>query len=279
MAGTGTEDDSKLSDVTKTTAQKRFVIFGDNFESGNTQSWIPESTGQPNCNCYFSSDCKVNDFCYWGPGGPFTEDVCNWRTPKPSGLPGNGCTEDVPNPGPICDGICSPSTLGSLFGHENTDLVIQGIELWSEAMLKPSLDGGGPVDPELAAQALGLPFKSESAAILLGRHVADVLILAGGMVFYDYFCHYENGDPDPEFWVDLSDDPCRYEAGVRSVDAIIAELHDAGSGMGLIDGIQGSCSQWGTLFEFRCGTGAAAIECVKNRIRGYRDFLTLPKEY
>jgi hypothetical protein len=273
LAGSGNEDGLKKIEV----AKKRAVVFADNFETGQTTAWIPDATNQPNCNCYFSGDCVSGTYCNWGPAGPFTEDICNWRQPKPNSVPGAGCDEDAPAAGPICDGICTPLQLGSLFGHEDPDLVVQGFELWSEAMLRPALNGGGPVDPDLAAEAMALPFKAEHAAVLLGRHTADILILAGGVVFYHYFCHFENNDPDPGFWVDLSDDPCRYEACSRSIDAVIAELYSPGSGMGLIDGIRRTCPNWHNIFDFSCGTGPAALECVKNRIRGYGEFLTVPK--
>ena len=255
----------------------RAAIFSDAFESGDASAWVPELLNIPNCNCYFSSDCPGNQFCYWGPGGPGMEDHCHWRLPKPQGMPGEGCFEDhVGGPGPICDGVCTDRRAGSLFGHEDPELVIEAIQLWAEAMLRPSLTGGGPVDPILSERALSLPFQAPQASIQIGRHVADMLILSGGSVFYDYFCHFEYDAEGPDYYVDLSGEPCAYQAGVLLIDAVIAELSQPGAGAGIIDRIPNHCSEWQSLFTARCPSGPEALDCIKSRVADYGTFLTRP---
>lgn len=253
-------------------------LFGDSFETGDTASWSEtEPPIIPNCNCYFSSDCPGGTFCYWGPGGPFTEDVCNWRSPKPQGIPGNGCTEDAAAAGPICDGFCTPSNLGSRFGHEDPWLLAQGVQLWGDALLLPSQAGGGPVDPALAAQALALDFDSPLTAPLLGRQVADVLVLTVGLEVYDYFCHYENGPETPEFWVDLSDDGCALSAGRLVLEAVIQEILDPGAGEAVIGRIPLYCSDWQGRFGPRCARGEASLDCLTQRVRETAQYLTTPR--
>ncbi len=256
--------------------QRQGPIFEDAFESGDTTAWIAESDVLPHCNCYFSGDCRAGLFCYWGPGGPGVEDNCNWRLPKPNGVPGEGCFVDTGSPGPICDGFCTESRTGSLFGHEDPLLVIEGIQHWAEAILAPSRAGGGPVDPDLAAQAMGLPFKSPHAAMILGRHVADVLILAGGLVFYEHFCHYEFGAESPLYFVDLSDEPCVYQAGLHLIEGLIAEIDTPGLGREIIDRIPEHCPDWQTRFTTRCLPGPGSLECLKQRIGNLAVFLTTP---
>jgi hypothetical protein len=131
-------------------AEAQNDVFDDSFESGDTGAW--SSTEPPllqNCNCYFSNDCTGGHFCFWGPAGPFTEDICGWRVPKPNGTPGVGCDADHDGPwGAICDGYCTPTSAGSPVGWEDPTLVAEAVRLWGEAMLAPAAAGGGPIDPE-----------------------------------------------------------------------------------------------------------------------------------
>ena len=256
-------------------------IFNDDFETGATLTWdetVPPPD-IPNCNCYFSSDCNAGFFCYWGPGGPFVEDHCNWRIPKPGGVPGANCDQDVDNAGPICDGHCTPSRAGSIFGLEDPTLVILGIRLWSAAILEPAAQGGGPVDPSLSAEALSLPFSGPSAAIILGRHVADMLAYTIDIVFYDHFCHFENHPGEAGPVVDLSSDDCRLQASLLVVDALTAEIEAKGSGEGSIWQIPMHCPAWGDMFAPRCPTGPEGLDCLYRRIQGAAELLTLPPQF
>lgn len=256
------------------------MMFDDNFEDGHTEYWS-QTMPEPRqwCDCYFSGDCSTGNFCNYGPGGFGIEDICEWATPKPSGTPGAGCDalHEGPWGGAICDGYCSPSSLGSFFGIEDRALVIQGVELWRDALLKPAEAGGGPVDPELSAAALALPFSRDDAAMLLGRYVNDLLILAASRDFYDHFCHFEQGHPDPNLFVDLSGDSCRLAAGRLVVDALVAELREPGSGGEAVAAIPAHCDNWDREFAPRC-RGLGALDCLSDRVRGMAELLTTPQK-
>lgn len=258
------------------------LIFKDDFESGNTTKWSvtmpPPDT--PNCNCYFSGDCNSGMFCDWGPAGPFTEDICNWRVPKPNGVPGGGCNIDHEGgPGPICDGYCSPSSNGSIFGHEEPELVIAAIQIWTRAMMEPALAGGGPMAADLAEEALNLPFKNPDAALLAGRHVADMLSLSVGLVFYEFFCHFEYHPNEPGNVIDLSGDPCRYEAGRLTMEALVAEMSQPGDAAAIVNRIPTFCPDWSQMFGPRCPSGPQSLNCLLMRIEGAARFLTIPTQY
>ena len=280
---------SNLAEHTDPSASKRNLpnrvapispIFKDGFESGGTFFWdqtFPEPL-IPDCNCYFSGDCASGLFCWWGPAGPFTEDICNWRLPKPNGVPGAGCTKDADEAGPICDGFCTSSEAGSIFGLEDPRLVVTGIRLWSAAILEPALSGGGPVDPELAAEALALPFASPLGAEILGRHVADMLSFAVDFLFYNNFCHFENHPGEPGPVIDLSGDPCKLEVAALVMDALVFELEFAGSGEPFISQIPEYCWNWQEMFGTRCPPGANVLECVYTRIQGAAQLLSRPPQ-
>lgn len=255
-------------------------IFGDPFESGDSGAWSISQPVTPSCNCYFNGDCVGGEFCNWG--SLPVQDSCIWRENKPEGVPGAGC--DLPHAGPwglgICDGVCAPSSLGSLLGWEDETLIDEGIRIWAEAILGPAVAGGGPVDPVLAQRALELKLKSPTAAITLGRHVADLLAFAGSPGFAQHFCHFEGhpGDPDPGLFVDLSDDPCRRAAAWSAVEALIAELDVAGSCAKIVSGIALSCPDWREMFGPRC-TGDDALSCVEQRIFDLGVFLGTPRSF
>ena len=67
----------------------------------------------PDCDCYFNSDCSAaTPTCVYstvggGPQGPTDPDrSCEWRRPKPLGVPGTGCDQHFTGGGGPCDGIC-----------------------------------------------------------------------------------------------------------------------------------------------------------------------------
>lgn len=251
-------------------AQPPDLIFQEGFNSGNWSAWrqIIAPNAQPNCNCYFSGDCESGNFCNWGPGGPFTEEFCNWRTPKPGGVPGNGCSTDAPAAGPICDGFCSPTSSGSVFADEKQRAVEEAVVAWTEALLRPAeRTGGGPVDPVAAQRALAVNFDRPFVAWTLGRHVADVLMLSASPRFYDFFCHFEAGHESPEFYVDLSTQPCHLQAGYLSARALLGEFLQTGEGVAELDRLKLICPQWQEMFAPRCPPGPDALECVKARVQ------------
>ncbi len=254
-------------------------IFGDEFEVGDDSAW---SQGfRETCTCYFSSDCFSGSFCDYGPGGFGTEDICTWVDNKPDGNPGTGC--DLPHTGPwggpICDGLCTASSLGSRIGREPQSLIQQGVQLWADALLLPAEAGGGPPDPALVEAVLGLGFESPEIAMNLGRQVNDVLILAGSPGFYEHFCHYEQhpDEPNPDIWVDLSEDACRANAARLAVDALLAELVEPGSGGGFIGQIAKVCGDWQQLFSSPCAAGPKALDCVEQRIEDAAVFIATPR--
>lgn len=259
-------------------------IFGDGLESGDDSEWSTSTGLRGHCTCYFSNDCPGSSFCNWGPGGPSTQDICTWVDNKPDGVPGAGC--DMPHIGPwggdICDGVCSPSALGSRIGREPRELIQLGVQLWADAMLLPAEAGGGPPDPSLVEAVLDLDFAAPDVAMSLGRQVNDLLILAGSPGFYQHFCHYEQhpDEPNPDLWVDLSQDACRAGAARRLVDALQAELIDAGSGAEIVDQIPEICADWRRLFGSPCSGVSEALACVKQRIEDAAVFIsTAPKPW
>lgn len=260
-------------------AQAEVPLFEDDFESGTLNSWDEVmSPSFPNCNCYFSGDCVGGFFCYWGPGGPATEDICNWRTPKPSGVPGAGCLFDVVAWGPVCDGLCSPSTLGSLYGYEDPQLVVDVIQLWSAAIMEPAIQGGGPVDPDLAAQARSAAFILPDLIDLLGRHVADLMAFGIDELFHENYCHFEHHPLEPGPTIDLSGDTCSQQVGWIMVDVLVAEIREVGSGWSRFNQIKDACPNWMTLFSSRCRSGPDTLQCAYARIQDLAYFIKTPRQ-
>ncbi len=267
------------SDINLQEKGDELPIFNDGFESGTTLSWdITEPNQFPNCNCYFSGDCTAALFCNWGPSGPFTEDICNWRQPKPNGIPGTGCDEDAQSAGPICDGYCSPSSRGSQFGLEDTELLQSGIRLWAAAILEPARHGGGPVDPELAAAARSLPYFLAPAADILGRHVADTIAFTIDHLFREYFCHFEHHPLDPGPIIDLSNEPCRLQAAELVIDTLVYEMGLSGSGQHFMIQITQICPDWANMFSGACEPGNQVIDCAYKKIADLARLLTTAPE-
>jgi hypothetical protein len=259
-------------------AEAQNEIFDDSFESGDTGGW--SSTEPPllqNCNCYFSNDCTGGHFCFWGPAGPFTEDICGWRVPKPNGTPGVGCDADHDGPwGAICDGYCTPTSAGSPVGWVDPTLGAVAVPLWGEAMLAPAAAGGGPIDPELAAAAEAIGFASPHVSKMVGREAAAVLALASGFSFYDYFCHWDHGDTDPSWFPSLAGDPCRVAAGRLALEALVAAVRGEPGGVGAMDQIPIFCPGWPTMFTPTCDAGRDALACARGRVADIAEALTTP---
>jgi hypothetical protein len=257
-------------------AAAQVVVFADAFEIGTPGRWsstIPPSL--PSCNCYFSGDCS-GGFCDYA--SLPQEDNCTFAIPKPQSVPGAGCFEDHPGEFQlgICDGFCTSSANGSTLGGFDPAILAEGVELWSESVLRPSEAGGGPVDPDLAAAALALPI-GEDQSIVLGRQVASLMSETAGIGFYDYFCHFEAGDPSTRFYVDLSVDKCRLMAGRLAAEALAAELLEPGTGAPILDGIAAYCPGGLPAFGANCAAGPTALTCLDARIRDLVVFLTTPR--
>ena len=234
------------------------------------------------CDCYFSGDCS-GGFCDYGPGSFATEDICVWRGEKPNGVDGFGCSFEVDAgsadwPPGVCDGVCTRANEGSTFGFEDQALVAQAIELWGDAMMVPSAAGGGPVDAEIAAQAMALQFEGTNVSIMLGRHTADALALSAGDSFHDYFCHWE-GHPDDDHppTVNLADDQCRIQAGQITVRALASEIRNPGTAAGIMAGIASICPDYYAMFQPLCSVGPGAIKCAVQRIEDQAYFLRTPR--
>ncbi|MDH3589418.1 MAG: hypothetical protein OEQ74_08440 [Gammaproteobacteria bacterium] len=237
---------------------------------------------QPPCTCYFSGDCPSGQFCDYGPGSFATEDICVWRDIKPNGNVGTGCSIEsdlttgawTPD---ICDGVCSGSSRGSSIGLEDTGLVAQTVSIWGEAMINPSAAGGGPVDPELAAQATAIQFNGANVPIMLGRHAADALAMASGEPFHDYFCHYEGHPEDPDQpIVDLAGNTCRIVAGQLTIQALASELQTPGTAAEIMQGIPEVCPSWQKMFTTQCKVGPDALNCAIRFIETQAEFLSTP---
>ncbi|MBT8130782.1 MAG: hypothetical protein KJO35_00820 [Gammaproteobacteria bacterium] len=237
---------------------------------------------QPPCTCYFGGDCPSGMFCDYGPGGFTAEDICAWRNVKPNGVVGAGCyIESNLTTGEwvadICDGVCVGFQRGSSIGLENQALVTQTIAYWGVAMLDPSAAGGGPVDPQMAAQAMAVPFTVADVPLVLGRQTADALAMAAGEPFHEYFCHYEAypEDKDPPV-VDLAGDTCRITSGQLTVQALIAAIQTPGSAAGIMRNITDACPDWQNMFATQCAAGPGALKCAVNFIEQQAQFLRTP---
>jgi hypothetical protein len=263
-----------------TPSQAGTPIFADDFESGDTSAWS-QTVGPPiipNCTCYFSPDCVSGQFCDWGV--LTAEDNCLWTIPKPGGVVGAGCNEDFPSQSwaaSICDGVCVAAVAGSYQAFEDRGDLIQVIRLWSQAMLEPSRAGGGRVDADLAKEALSVRFRFEHTGLELGRHTTEVLSLSAARGFYDHFCMYEAGhDHEGPVGIDLSDDPCRQEAGRIAVDALVSELLSPGLARAELAGIATFCPAWQGVEGSRCH-GPDALACLGQRIEDLARFLSTPR--
>ncbi len=234
----------------------------------------------PNCNCYFSGDCtQSGQFCDWGDEGFTIELSCWWRDPKPT-APGNGCSTEYEGEwGPICDGFCTDSRGGSSIGGEQRTAIAQAARLWADAMITPSLRGGGPVDQALADAARALPFQLSQAADVVGRHAADMIGIAAGRDFYDFFCHFEHHpqEPDASLFVDLTQDSCRIEAAALTADALVAEIETKGAAREILAGIPASCAGWQDMFAPRCEAGPDALNCFSTMVEDLAHFMTTPR--
>ena len=256
-------------------------IFGDSLESGDSNAWTETSSILPNCHCYFSGDCAgANEFCNWGT--LTQEDNCYWRENKPNGVPGAGCDVDFPGTdwtSGICDGICTVSSLGSDLGLEDPDLLLRGIQLWAEALLRPAESGGGQVDAHFSDKAMALPFDSAQSAMVLGRQIGDMLGAAGIGGIDVQYCHHEShpGEDSP-ITPDTSEDPCLQAAGRLSIDALVMEIYQNGGALTVLDGLRTVCTadRWQELFTRRCPAGPDAIECFARRIGATAEFLSTP---
>lgn len=221
---------------------------------------------RPNCHCYFSSDCPQGHTCYWGPGGPFIEDHCTWRTPKPNGVVGAGCNQPyTQGAGGPCDGLCVGSLGGSPLGWEDPTLVEAAITLWTQAALRPALAGGGHMDDESVAEVLSLPFSWPGAVQTLGRHVGNLMAIVAG---HDFFHHpHEEHEWEEHSVADLSDDECTVLAIKLAAIALNLEIREPGSARDMIDLIPGFCPDWETMFdELECAE-PNPLDCVYARIQ------------
>lgn len=257
-------------------------VFANGMESGSTDDWANAEPTLPICHCYFSGDCaNASDFCNWG--NLTVEDNCTWRENKPNGVPGAGCDVDFPGVtwiSGICDGICTPQTFGSDLGFENQDTLVQGIQLWAEALLGPAEAGGGPIDPAITAQVVELPFTSEANAWILGRQIGDMLAMVGIGEIDRQYCHHESHPgEDPPLVVDISDDACLQAAGRLAIDALLSEIAQEDGSKGKLDELRTTCAddRWQSIFSRRCDEGPGAIDCATRRIAATATFLTTPR--
>ncbi|MEO1366084.1 MAG: hypothetical protein AAFX50_02820 [Acidobacteriota bacterium] len=254
-------------------------VFADGFDYGHLGAWdglVPE---RPDCFCYFSFDCVDGEMCDYGPGGFSTEDICSWVDGKPDGVPGAGC--NLPHNGvwggEICDGVCSPSRNGSIFGYENQGMIRQAVGLWTEAVLVPAEEGGGPLHETFLHELEQLDFTQPGAMEILGRQVADILILTGGMDLYHYFCHHEQypENPKPSLWLDFSEQPCRVSLARLTIDSLLAGM-DGGDVHTALEQMPSQCADWQTFIVEDC-RGDDAVKCLGHRINDMAVYLTTPK--
>jgi plastocyanin len=253
-------------------------VYADGFEVGSTQGWDDSQPSFIACTCYFSNDCPSNaNFCNWGVLS--TEDNCEWMEVKPEGVPGAGCNVLyqgvgwVPN---ICDGVCEPSRRGSIPGSEDPAKVREAVLLWADAIIGPAIKrGGGPVDPVIAGKVLNLGFKHQESAMMIGRQVADLLMLGGNPGFYGHFCHFEGhpDEPDPSKWVDLSAERCKAAMARKLADSLAAELSSPGAGAVVLRSLPPTCT-WSDIGPTQRCHGDLA--CLGERVQHMAIFLSTP---
>lgn len=227
------------------------------------------------CDCYFNRDCQGSATCNYGPKGSRTEDNCQWRQPKPSG-PGTGCQEDHPDTysSDICDGLCTTSLNGSVFGFEDPLMVQDCLRAWMRAILIPARDGGGPMDPDSVAEALAFSFFSQMTNDTLGRHIGSLSVIVCG----DHFIEHPEG---PHAWWehlvgDLSDDPCSAMAIELLSEALIAEILVPGSGIEFVAQIPEFCEDGEDVrFSVPCDQ-PGALACAYGRVLDSANFLRRP---
>ncbi|MEM1178132.1 MAG: hypothetical protein AAGM22_07305 [Acidobacteriota bacterium] len=253
-------------------------VFADGFDYGHLTAWDGLFPERPDCFCYFSADCEAGSLCDYGPGGFSTEDICSWVDGKPDGVPGAGC--NLPHNGvwggEICDGVCAPSASGSIFGHENPSLLRQGISLWTEAVLVPAEEGGGPLHATFMHELEQLEFTQPDAANILGRQVTDILILTGGLELYHYFCHHEQYPeaPKPSLWLDFSDQPCRAAIARLTIDSLLAAMDGDDPQTALLQ-VPNQCGDWQEYISEKC-RGDDALKCMGQQISSMAEYLTTP---
>jgi hypothetical protein len=170
-----------------------------------------------------------------------------------------------------CDGICKPPQQrqerrrDSQVAREELDTIAQAILLWTQATTDPAVAGGGRIDAELAARALGLPFATEHPR-QIARDALSLLVVARGESF---FIHPEDPHFEEEHFVaDLSADPCRAAAGLLMAQALAEELRRPGSGSERIEQIRSTCT--GELpFEGPCTTAEDVLACIKALVKNW----------
>jgi hypothetical protein len=131
------------------------------------------------------------------------------------------------------------------------------------------------VDPLLAARAQGLSYRIPDLGVLLGRQVADALVLTLGLPAYLHFCNFEHGHDEPGVYLDLSGDVCGQAAADRVAKALVAELLQPGTGRPQLEDIPRHCLDWQTRFGPRC-QGPGALDCIAGRITDLVTYMTVP---
>lgn len=227
------------------------------------------------CDCYFTSDCSKGKSCNLNDSDRREQEtqgnICfniaknkNDRDDDPSN--GNDdCPRSSVGGSNTCDGVCTAASSGSAVGCEDRTLVEQGIDLWAEAFLLPTQQGGGAVDATLAAQALALPFKNINTTRRIARGVLGLMQLSLGdeaIVHLATNPHFEEDHLLP----DLTADACRSASASLMIKALKAELALPYSGNGIIHKIPSHCPK-GLPFARSACSGSQAIICAKTVVR------------
>lgn len=216
------------------------------------------------CDCYFSGDCVSGQFCNWG--SLPVEDSCFWRQPKPQGVIGAGCDQDFNNWGQ-CDGICTGSASAGMFSEEDVPLLIQGVELWSEAFVEAAANGHGQLSDGLIQEIELLPFRSLEAPNDLGRIVIEIMMMARDEDFFVFpqFADFESKDVQVS---GVSSNACDDTVSQLAVAGLAAEIGLAGSGAELIEQVPTHCLA-GELLSRICADGLDARTCLYDRIQAF----------
>lgn len=226
------------------------------------------------CTCYFTSDCPEGFQCgMYADGWPDEDDLTCWRTEPKGGAWNGACDEFVPGfeIGGLCDGKCFREPI-IIIDPELLDIVRFLVRTWGAAMTTAAINGGGPVDPQLAQAARAAPV-DDRLNEFIARQVLSFMLMCRGD---DFIAHPEGPHLAEDHVVtDLRGDACRVRSGELCIRAILAGLDEGAHAIDpIVEEIGEACPQ-GLPFG-RTGLDREPMDAVKVRLRTFVESLTGP---
>lgn len=184
------------------------------------------------CDCYFSGDCPIGNFCDWG--NLTIEDNCWWRRPKPEGQIGAGCGEDYGDWGQ-CDGQCASSAAPmQLLQGETRENVIAGIDAWFASLHQAARTGGGTPDPDSLLRVEAIDFQTDGMDAILWRFTQEAIIYAVGLDVFEFPKDVQAYPHTAVAIRDLSSEPERLRNMELVVHGLLASIREPGAGNDLL---------------------------------------------